>query len=62
MVHSSKECHDMIKTICERAADKLTKWESDFIDNIYDHTSFTPKQAEIIDRIHTEKVTDAWGT
>ena len=51
----------MIKNICERAADKLTKWESDFIDNIYDHTSFTPKQAEIIDRIHTEKVTDAWN-
>lgn len=46
----------MIDEICKRGADRLTEWEANFIDSLYGHTHFTPKQKEIIDRIHEQRL------
>lgn len=56
MIHSDRECEEMIEDICERAADKLTEWESGFIDSLYGHKHFTSKQKEVIDRIHSRNI------
>ena len=56
MLHSKNECKEMVDEICERGADRLTEWESNFIDSLYGHEDFTNKQKEIIDRIYTQRV------
>ena len=56
MLYSDKEVAEKVAEICERAADRLSEWESTFIDSLYGQEHFSNKQKEIIDRIHTQKV------
>jgi len=48
---------DMIQEIDEEGED-LTEWEIDFIGGFIDDgvTSFTDKQAEIVERIYNERI------
>jgi hypothetical protein len=50
-----------LDTIYDEASDKLTSWETDFIENIGGRLAFgnnlTERQAEILERIYTEKTT-----
>lgn len=55
MYKSMSECASMIEDIEERGRG-LTDWEEKFIDDVGGKEKLTPKQREIIDRIHSEKV------
>lgn len=55
MYKSMRECADMIEEIEDRGVG-LTDWEDQFIDSVSDKETLSPKQREIIDRIHEEKV------
>lgn len=55
MYKSMRECEEMLTEIEERGID-LTSWETEFIDGLCRFDSYTPKQREIIDRIHTDRV------
>ena len=56
MYKSMKECAEMLENI-EEFGTGLTDWEEKFVDDIICSSStLSPKQREIIDRIHSEKV------
>lgn len=48
-----------VNVIRDESSDKLTSWETDFMDSIEGRLAFgnnlTEKQAEILERIYTEK-------
>lgn len=56
MICSDRESEVMVELICERAADKLTEWESNFIDGLFGQTAFSYKQREVIYKIYRARV------
>ena len=56
MIHSERECRDMIEEIIQRGTE-LSDWETNFVDDMFNQEfNYTVKQAEIIDRIWEHRV------